>query len=167
MRRRPALLAVICTFLFGCGPSVLPPSAPSVILDKPLPSLAGRTVQGETVKAASLANRVVVVKFFAKYCVPCKKTLPAAERLHRAHDDITFIGVAEDDDRSDVEEMIQTYDLTFPVIHDPGNIVAGRFGVSQLPATFVTDARGRVRWVGSPGQQEQDLEAAIVWAKQR
>ena len=152
--------------LMGCGPATPPPTAPSAILNKPLPKLSGRTVAGKKVKKESLANKVVVVKFFAKYCEPCKKTLPAAQKLHEQHSDVAFIGVAEDEYKSDAAEMIQTYRLTFPVIHDPHNVVAGRFRVDQLPATFVTDAKGNVKWVGAPGQKEGDLEAAIEWAKQ-
>lgn len=162
---RFAVFVVSVFMLFGCVPPGPPPTAPSAILDKPLPKLSGRTVDGKKVQPEELANRVVVIKFFAKYCEPCKKTLPAAQRLHVDNDDVQFIGVAEDEFGADVSEMIKTYGLTFPVIHDKSNVVAGRFRVDQLPATFVTDTKGNVRWVGAPGQTEADLEAAIAWAK--
>lgn len=155
-------LLLVLLVAVGCGSVTLQPSAPSPLLDQPLPDLAGETVIGP---AAELANRVVVVKFFAKYCEPCKKTLPEAEKLHRSHPDVTFVGVAEDEERADVDEMIATYGLTFPVIHDAGNAVALRFGVEQLPATFVTGANGQVKWVGAPGHPDDALEAAILWVK--
>jgi thiol-disulfide isomerase/thioredoxin len=150
------LLAVV---LCGCGASGMPPSAKSAVLDKPLPSIKRRSIDGASVTTP--AGRIVVVKFFAKYCEPCKKTLPTAERLHRENRDIVFIGIAEDEYQAEVEEMIQTFDLTFPVIHDRGNVLAGRFRVNALPATFVADAAGTVRWVGGEEQTEADLEAAI------
>jgi len=106
------------------------------------------------------------VKFFAKYCEPCKKTLPAAQRLHEQNGDITFIGIAEDEYQADVEEMVHAFKLTFPIIHDRGNVLAGRFRVNVLPATFVADATGKVRWVGGEDQTEADLEAAIESLKQ-
>lgn len=151
----------------GCGPGTPPPSAPSAVLDKPLPKLSGRTVDGQKVSRDALDGRVVVVKFFAKYCEPCKKTLPEAQKLHRQNDDVAFVGIAEDEYRADVQAMIDTYGLTFPVIHDKSNVVAGRFRVNQLPATFVTDKHGKVAWVGAAGQAVGDLEAAVAWAKSK
>jgi thiol-disulfide isomerase/thioredoxin len=164
--RRSLLLVVASLLALSCGPVAPPPSAPSQILDGPLPDLSGRTVDGARIDDGKLASRIVVVKFFAKFCKPCKKTLPEAERLHRDNPDVTFVGVAEDEYAADAREMIRTYALTFPVIHDPDNAVAGRFRVQQLPATFVTDRTGRVRWFGSAGQRVGDLEAVLDSVRQ-
>ena len=76
-----------------------------------------------------------------------------------------FIGIAEDEFQADVQEMIDTYALSFPVVHDRGNILAGRFRVQELPITFVTDTSGRIRWVGDGATSESGLEAAIYWAR--
>ncbi len=160
-----SLWLVMFLALAACGPATPPASAPSALLGAPLPPLSGRTVEGRALLPEQLADKIVVVKFFAKYCKPCKKTLPAAQRLHRERDDVLVVGVAEDDTSADVLELIERFGLTFPVIHDPANVVAGEFGVEQLPATFVTDAAGKVRWVGSPGQSESDLEAAVGWIR--
>jgi thiol-disulfide isomerase/thioredoxin len=104
---------------------------------------------------------VVVVEFFAKYCEPCQRTLPAAQQLHASRDDLLVIGVAEDEHPADVQEMIHRYGLTFPVVHDRANVLAGRFRVRELPVTFVADRTGTIRWVGSPDQGERDLERAV------
>jgi len=166
MRTLLALL-VAMVVAFGCGGSYVPPSAPSPILNKALPKFKRRTMSGSSVTTKEPTGQVVVVKFFAKYCKPCKKSLPAAERLHKANGDITFIGVAEDEYQADVEEMINTYGLTFAVVHDRGNVLSGRFRVSQLPITFVADPGGTICWVGGEQATEDDLEAAIEWARNR
>ena len=111
------------------------------------------------------AGRVVVVKFFAKYCEPCKKTLPVAERIHRERPEVLFVGVAEDEYQADVQEMIDLYQLSFPIVHDRGNVLAGRFRVQDLPLTFVADRVGNIRWVGGGKSSESDLEAAIEWVE--
>ncbi len=158
------MLCALAASALGCGPGAPPKTAPSVLLNKQLPELAGTSIDGRPVPA-SLEGKIVVVKFFAKYCKPCKKTLPTAESLHRRYDDVALVGVAEDEEAADVQEMIEAYDLTFPIIHDKYNVVAGRYGVSQLPATFITDRQGNVSWVGAPGQTEDDLEAAVAAAR--
>ena len=157
------LVALLAVFAISCGVPAPPPSAPSALLNKPLPKFKRRTLAGSSVNTEP--GQVVVVKFFAKYCEPCKKTLPVAERLHQENADVRFIGIAEDEYRADVDEMIRTYSLTFPIVHDRGNVLSGRFRVSEMPVTFVADKTGTIRWVGGEAQKEDDLEAAIAWAK--
>ncbi len=150
----------------GCGPPPQPASALAHALSgKPLPDFDKRTLGGARVDTKSLRGRVVVVKFFAKYCEPCKRTLPAIEKLHRDDPEIAVVGVAEDESQADAAEVVATYGLSFPVVHDAGNVLAGRYRVSEMPITFVADAEGRIRWIGGPAQSEDDLPAAIASAK--
>jgi cytochrome c biogenesis protein CcmG/thiol:disulfide interchange protein DsbE len=157
MRLRAVLLC-----LAACGGGALPPSAQSPLLEKPMPTIQRRAIDGRSVDTAGRGP--IVVKFFAKYCEPCKKTLPAAERLSHEHPNVAFLGVALDEYEADVQEMVKSYGLTFPIIHDRANALAGRFRVDELPRTFVVDKAGTVRWVGGSKQTESDLEAAVEWA---
>lgn len=170
MNRRPlavlvraalAAFAVLAAPACGGGAATMPPSAASPIAGQPLPDFKRRTLEGAEVDTKSLRGRVVVVKFFAKYCEPCKRTLPAVQALAKERQDIVFIGVAEDERESDVREVIGAYGLTFPVIHDRGNVLSGRYRVHEMPVTFVADAQGTVRWVGGAGQSEAELAQAI------
>ena len=160
MRALPVIAGLLLTPSFGCAPAGPPPSAPSPILDRDLPGFQRPTVNGDRVSTKE-GGRVTVVKFFAKYCEPCKKTLPEAQRLSQSHPDVLFVGVAEDEYQADVQEMITQFGLTFPVVHDRGNVLAGRFRVDELPITFVADGAGTIRWVGDGTTSESGLEAAI------
>jgi peroxiredoxin len=126
-----------------------------------VPDFARPTLAGDRIDTEQLRGKVVVIKFFAKYCEPCKRTLPAAQKLHQKHPEVVFVGVSEDEYASDAQALVQSYGLTFPVVHDQGNVLAGRFRVSEMPVTFVVDAQGVVQWVGGPAQDEEDLAAAI------
>lgn len=163
LRRRALLSTPVWTL--GCAGAGRPPSAASKILDRPLPAFLRPALIGEPVDTRSSDGHLVVVKFFAKYCAPCKRTLPAVERMYEDNSDAIFIGIAEDEARADVEWMIRRYQLTFPVVHDEGNRLAEQFGISKLPYAFVADRRGIVRWVGGPKQTERDLEAALEWVR--
>jgi peroxiredoxin len=139
----------------------MPPSAESTLLGEPVPKFSRPTLAGTTVDTESLRGRVVVVKFFAEWCEPCKETLPEAERLQRKYDDITIIGVSIDDYAATARKLVDEYELSFPVVHDP-KVLRGRFRIRDIPATFVVDASGTVRWFGGPDQDTKDLAAAIA-----
>jgi thiol-disulfide isomerase/thioredoxin len=103
-----------------------------------------------------------VVKFFAKYCEPCKRSLPAAQLLHERYPTVTFIAIGEDDTTSVTEEVVKQYGLSFPVVHDSSNVLSGRFRVADLPTTFVVDQAGAIVWVGGPERGEAALETAVT-----
>ncbi len=158
--------ALLAAFPAGCAGSQPPPaSMASPLLDKQLPAFRRPALDGTTVDTATSRGHVVVVKFFAKYCEPCKKTLPEAEAIHKERADVVFIGVAEDEHDSDAQEMVQQFGLTFPVVHDQSNVLSGRFRVSDMPTTFVADKQGNIRWVGGSGQTGDDLRRAIDMAE--
>ncbi len=157
-----SLATVVLAVLLGCASSgPPPPSSPSPLLGQPLPGLRGLTLSGERIAPESLQDRVVVIKFFAKYCEPCTRTLPAAQRIHQRRGEVLFIGVSEDERASEAEEIARLYGLTFPVVHDRSNVLAGKFRVNELPVTFVSDRRGKIHHVLGPEQGEDALERVL------
>ena len=156
-----AALALAGAAATACGSAGVPASAPSPLAQKPLPEFKRPALDGSMVDIKALRGRPVVVKFFAEYCEPCTRTLPAAEELHRERPDVAFIGISEDELASTAAKVRADYSLTFPVVHDRSQVLAGRFRVSEMPYTFVADAQGVVRWVGGPDQDEADLAQAV------
>jgi peroxiredoxin len=166
MTSRPCLLApaaiiALGSVAIGCGASTAPRSAPSALLDKSMPDFRRRDVSGEEIDTEKMRGRAIVVKFFADYCEPCKRTLPAVESLREKRGDVRFIGISEDEDPALARAVAARYGLTFPVVHDAGQVLAGRFRVGELPITFVVGPEGNVRWVGGPRQSDGDLAAAL------
>lgn len=127
-----------------------------------LPAFRRPSVQGPVFDTAAVAGRVLVVDFFAAYCRPCQRTLPAVERLHRQRPDVAFVGVSLDEDPAVARRLVSRHGLTFPVVHDAGNTVAGRFRVTDLPAAFVVDGTGRIAWSAGPEQPDGALARAVT-----
>lgn len=154
-----SLTALSLLVACAAGAPAFPVSSSHTLLGQPLPDMHhGRTLGGGTLE---VGEAPVVVKFFAGYCQPCKTTLPAAERVHEEYPDVQFVGVDEDESPETARELARSYGLTFPVVHDEGNVLADRFGVSAMPATFMADAAGIIRWVGAANQTEQELRQAV------
>lgn len=152
-----AAVAVACA-----SPAPLPPTAASPLLGGPIPRVdAPAPVTGPRIDASALAGKAVVVEFFAEYCAPCKRLLPAVERFSREYPGVTFIGVSEDEYAATARELSQRYALTFTVVHDESGAFRGRFRVSALPITFVADRAGVIRWVSGRGDTEADLPRVL------
>jgi peroxiredoxin len=139
-----------------------PPSSPSAVLNQPVPAFRRPTLQGPAFDTSEVGGRVLVVDFFAAYCRPCQKTLPALETLHRERPDVAVVGVSMDDSPEDALRMVNRHRLTFPVIHDGGHVLAGRFRVTELPSAFVVDGNGRIIWTAGPAQPEDALSRAVT-----
>jgi peroxiredoxin len=145
--------------LAACAPLRLPPSQASPLLGAPAPEFRRPTVQGSAF-ASGAAGQVLVVEFFAEYCAPCQLRLAQAERLRAAHPDLALVGVSLDESPDAAAAAVRRHRLSFPVVHDAGHVLAGRYRVTALPAAFVV-SEGIVRWVGGPGQPDRALADAI------
>ena len=174
---RAVLTAMVSAAVISCAAAKLPPSATGPALGRALPEFTRRALGGETVSSGALRGKIVVVEFFAQYCKPCWKALPqvqklVAEQAKRAdgadgadgaeHAEVAVIGIGEDEFASDTDLMARQLGLTFPVLHDAGNVLAGRFRVGQIPATLVLDRKGVVRWQARPGDGIAELRRAVA-----
>jgi cytochrome c biogenesis protein CcmG, thiol:disulfide interchange protein DsbE len=98
---------------------------------------------------ASLADyrgNVVVLNFWASWCVPCREESPLLERWHRrlVKRDGTVLGVDALDVTDDARDFIRKYSLTYPMLRDGGGETRERFGIAGFPETFVVDRKGRI-----------------------
>jgi peroxiredoxin len=95
---------------------------------------------------ASYRGKVVVLNFWASWCVPCRKESPLLERWHReiAGRGGTVLGVDVLDVSSDAAAFVREYHLTYPMLRDKGGDTLGDFGVIAYPETFVIDRQGRI-----------------------
>jgi|GEM_PF-469907 len=112
------------------------------------PSFAAASLSrpGSQVGLAQFAGRPLVVNFFASWCTDCRAEAPALERLARRYrGKVGFVGIDTDDaDASAGRQFLRTFGVTYPVASDPQGIVASRYGVEDLPTTFVVSSAGTV-----------------------
>jgi thiol-disulfide isomerase/thioredoxin len=150
--------------LLGCaGVGPPPPSTPHPLLGKPAPEFRRASVQGGVV--APEAGHVVVVEFFARWCLPCQKRLPQVEKLRAELGDVRFVGISLDERMEDALAQTRAYHLGFPVILDVGRVLSGRFRVTELPAVIVVGKDGHIAWFGGPEQPEDALRRAAITAE--
>jgi cytochrome c biogenesis protein CcmG/thiol:disulfide interchange protein DsbE len=160
------LLGLVSACAPAAAPKVLPPSAHSPLLSGQAPELQqpalnhGAAMGGGVLSLRDLQGRIVIVDFFAQYCQPCVTALPDLEKLRRDRPAISIIGVAEDAEPERSLGLVQQLGLGFPVVHDRDHVLAGRYRIDELPATFVLDRGGVVRWAAGHCER-RDLEAVL------
>jgi cytochrome c biogenesis protein CcmG, thiol:disulfide interchange protein DsbE len=128
-------------------------SRPVPRVGDPAPDFSLATIDGRTVTAASLAGRPYLLNFWASWCIPaCVEEHPVLiEAQQRYGDEVTILGVLYRDSPEAARAFLATYgDGGWEHLADPGEVLAGAWGVIGPPETFLVDADGRVaaRWIG-------------------
>lgn len=102
---------------------------------------------GTTVSLTQMRDTVVVVNFFASWCMPCRVEHPALSAIARAYADkpVRFYGVLYNDTDENARRWITMMGgQPYPALSDPGARTAIDFGVYGVPETFFVDRTGRV-----------------------
>jgi len=112
-------------------------------------------------------DKVVVVSFWASWCVPCREEAPLLEAAWRAYRDrgVFFVGVNIQDQEFAARQFIREFGLTFPNGPDPGSRTAVDYGVYGIPELFFIDGNGRITYkhIGLIG--ERLLQAKLEEAR--
>jgi len=128
------LALLIWKVAHGSGKTAEPKNFTLTRLDKP-----GK------LELASLRGKVVVLNFWASWCVPCKQEAPALEKIWREYKSkgVVVLGVDSEDYSGDARSFMRKYRITYPVVREPGNDLWGPYGVSGVPETRVIDRQGK------------------------
>lgn len=105
-------------------------------------------------------RQTVIVSFWATYCKPCQKEIPELIAFAAKHqnENVTILCVSIDKQGAEiVEPFVKEKNYTLPVLLDPYAKTAERYGVKSLPALFVIDTMGIVRFASSGYNDNSDL----------
>jgi peroxiredoxin len=144
---------------------------PDVVeVGKPAPAYAATSMTGDSVSLASLRGKVVLLNVWATWCGPCRKEIPELRALHTAYKDrgLQLVGVSVDTDGTDdtIREFLKEFTMDYPIWRDPDERVSATFKIAGVPATFLIDRKGILRWktTGAVEPNDSTLTAAIAKA---
>lgn len=124
-------------------------------------------LQGQSVALQSLRGKVVLLHFWATWCVACRHEMPRIEKLWQDYEgkDFVLLGVNVDQgSASNVGKFIDSYALSFVSLLDPDSTVRNSYGVRALPTTYIIGKDGKI--VGRIiGERDWYSSKAVAWLR--
>ncbi len=125
-----------------------PRDIPSPLLGRAASPFSLILFDGRPFTLAEHTGHVVLVNFWASWCIPCQEEAPvleAAWRVYRASG-VVFVGVNIQDSEPAAREFLRAFGITYPNGPDPGGRIAIDYGVYGIPETFFITANGRIAY---------------------
>jgi thiol-disulfide isomerase/thioredoxin len=135
------------------------------LVGKPAPVFAAKAIDGGDVGLAALRGKVVLLDFWATWCVPCKRELPALEKLNTEFRDqgLTVVGVTVGEDRGAVDKFLKTAGVTYPVVPvEEGSPIVAQLSVTGFPTIVLIDREGTIASYEVGARGEAALRDALI-----
>jgi len=140
-------LVKICVLaLILIGPALV--HASSDLIGSPAPGFELPDTRGAVFDLERVRGRVVFLNFWATWCVSCREELPELQTLFMKYGDAGFdvIGICVDGSVTTIERFMKEVSITFPILIDPDGKASDAYRVTGLPASFILDRDGVVRY---------------------
>jgi len=136
----------------ACGLAMLAAAAPAAPL-------------AETLDLADYRGKIVIVDFWASWCVPCRRSFPWLNEMQSKYADqgLVVVGVNMDAEAGEADAFLKEFPADFRIVTDPGGTLAKQFDVIAMPSSYVLNGDGDIvaRHLGFKVKKQDEYEAAI------
>lgn len=141
------LISVAVFGILAVGLIRPPQQAASPLTGGPAPDFALTSLAGPRISMADLRGKLVLLNFWASWCLPCREETPLLEATSRryAGQGLRVVGVIYQDGDDAARAFEKTYGLTYTNLLDPAGRTAIDYGVLLIPESFLIDGQGIIR----------------------
>ena len=113
------------------------------------PDFSEKDVTGKPLSIANYKGKVVLIDFWATWCVPCVVELPNVLKAYEKHhrNGFEIIGISLDKDKAKLANFTKEKNMPWQQFFDGqgwGNKLAVAYGVNSIPATYLLDREGKI-----------------------
>lgn len=128
------------------------------------PQFSLTTFDGQTIDTQQLRGQVVVVNFWASWCVPCEQEAAALQQAYEANKDrgVVFLGVDYVDTEPEARGYLARFSITYPNGPDLGTRISQAYRMRGVPETYILGPDGSlVEAQIGPYASVSDIQASI------
>ena len=119
---------------------------PAQVIGQNMPGLTVARLGGGTLALNDFRGRDVLVNVWATWCGPCRREMPALERLAKAENGrLLVVAIDQGEDPAAVKPYAQRFGITFPVGLDADQQVGTVLHMVGMPSSFFVDRSGVIR----------------------
>jgi cytochrome c biogenesis protein CcmG/thiol:disulfide interchange protein DsbE len=118
-----------------------------VVIGQSVPNFTLTTFDNQTVNLADQAGKVVLLNFWASWCIPCEDEaaeLEAAWRFYQPRGDVVFLGVDYVDTEPEARAYLSKFNISYTNGPDLRTRISQAFRIKGVPETYVIDRQGKL-----------------------
>jgi cytochrome c biogenesis protein CcmG, thiol:disulfide interchange protein DsbE len=138
-----AVLALLALLAFG----LLRNQRGPVQVGEIVPEFSLTTFTGEQFRLQDLRGKVVVVNFWASWCIPCEDEagfLESAWQFYKPRGDVVFLGVDYADTEREALAFLEEFNVTYPNGPDLATRISQAYRITGVPETYVIGPDGKL-----------------------
>ena len=125
-----------------------------------LPDLATFKLEGKL--PDTLKGKIVVVDFWASWCLPCAESFPVMDELQKKYGDrVVILAVNVDEKAAKMEKFLTKHPVTFTVVRDGSQKLVAAVEPETMPTSFILDGEGKVRFLHTGFHSEETRKQYI------
>ena len=145
-------------------------------LPRPMPDFTAETLKGKTInlKSKKYKGQVILIDFWATWCLPCLETMPELERIQQKYKkgrNVTVLGISLDsgaEAHQKIQTVIKEKKVSYPVWQDTKKPSAFEtFKLKSVPTLFLIDQKRQIvaQWIGKADHKAIEKQIQVLLNK--